>query len=180
MTLPYAEPYKIKMTEAIRTSTRAEREAWIREARYNLFKLRSDQVTIDLLTDSGTGSMSDRQWAAMMTGDESYAGASSYFRLKETIESIFGMPYFLPTHQGRAAENVIFSALLKAGDIVPGNSHFDTTKGHIEFRHCHAVDCTIDDAADTQKELPFKGEMDIAKLEKSCARTRAKKSRASC
>ena len=166
MTLPYAEPYKIKMTEAIRTSTRAEREAWIREARYNLFKLRSDQVTIDLLTDSGTGSMSDRQWAAMMTGDESYAGASSYFRLKETIESIFGMPYFLPTHQGRAAENVIFSALLKAGDIVPGNSHFDTTKGHIEFRHCHAVDCTIDDAADTQKELPFKGEMDIAKLEK--------------
>ena len=85
MTLPYAEPYKIKMTEAIRTSTRAEREAWIREARYNLFKLRSDQVTIDLLTDSGTGSMSDRQWAAMMTGDESYAGASSYFRLKETI-----------------------------------------------------------------------------------------------
>ena len=152
--------------EAIRTSTRAEREAWIREARYNLFKLRSDQVTIDLLTDSGTGSMSDRQWAAMMTGDESYAGASSYFRLKETIESIFGMPYFLPTHQGRAAENVIFSALLKAGDIVPGNSHFDTTKGHIEFRRCHAVDCTIDDAADTQKELPFKGEMDIAKLEK--------------
>ena len=146
------------MTEAIRTSTRAEREAWIREARYNLFKLRSDQVTIDLLTDSGTGSMSDRQWAAMMTGDESYAGASSYFRLKETIESIFGMPYFLPTHQGRAAENVIFSALLKAGDIVPGNSHFDTTKGHIEFRRCHAVDCTIDDAADTQKELPFKGE----------------------
>ena len=155
-----------QMTEAIRTSTRAEREAWIREARYNLFKLRSDQVTIDLLTDSGTGSMSDRQWAAMMTGDESYAGASSYFRLKETIESIFGMPYFLPTHQGRAAENVIFSALLKAGDIVPGNSHFDTTKGHIEFRRCHAVDCTIDDAADTQKELPFKGEMDIAKLEK--------------
>lgn len=97
MTLPYAEPYKIKMTEAIRTSTRAEREAWIREARYNLFKLRSDQVTIDLLTDSGTGSMSDRQWAAMMTGDESYAGASSYFRLKETIESIFGMPLF-PAH----------------------------------------------------------------------------------
>ena len=166
MTLPYAEPYKIKMTEAIRTSTRAERETWIREASYNLFKLRSDQVTIDLLTDSGTGSMSDRQWAAMMTGDESYAGASSYFRLRETISRLFGMPFFLPTHQGRAAENVIFSALLKEGDIVPGNSHFDTTKGHIEFRRCHAVDCTIDEAADTQKELPFKGEMDIAKLEK--------------
>lgn len=166
MQLPYAEPYKIKMTEPIRTSTRAEREVWIREARYNLFKLPSDRVAIDLLTDSGTGSMSDRQWAAMMTGDESYAGASSFFRLKGAIERIFGMPHFLPTHQGRAAENVIFSALLKAGDIVPGNSHFDTTKGHIEFRHCHAVDCTIDAAADTQKELPFKGEMDLDKLEK--------------
>ena len=166
MTLPYCEPYKIKMTEAIRTSTREEREAWIREAHYNLFKLRADQVAIDLLTDSGTGSMSDRQWAAMMTGDESYAGASSFFRLKQTIERIFGMPYFLPTHQGRAAENVIFSALLKEGDIVPGNSHFDTTKGHIEFRRCHAVDCTIDAAADTQLEIPFKGEMDTAKLEK--------------
>ncbi|MEG1611720.1 MAG: tryptophanase [Alistipes sp.] len=166
MELPYSEPYRIKMTEAIRTSTRAEREVWIREASYNLFKLRSEQVTIDLLTDSGTGSMSDHQWAAMMTGDESYAGATSFFRLKEMISRIFDMPYFLPTHQGRAAENVIFSALLKAGDIVPGNSHFDTTKGHIEFRHCHAIDCTIDAASDTQKELPFKGEMDIEKLEK--------------
>src|SRR5574344_92534 len=107
MKLPYAEPYKIKMTEPIRTSTRAERERWISEARYNLFKLRSEYVAIDLLTDSGTGSMSDRQWAAMMTGDESYAGASSFFRLKERIEGLFGMPHFLPTHQGRAAENVI-------------------------------------------------------------------------
>ncbi|MEG0789040.1 MAG: tryptophanase [Alistipes sp.] len=166
MKLPYAEPYKIKMTEAIRTSTRKEREEWIRQARYNLFNLPSDHVAIDLLTDSGTGSMSDQQWAAIMTGDESYAGASSFYRLKQTIEQIFGMPYFLPTHQGRAAENVIFSALLTAGDIVPGNSHFDTTKGHIEFRHCTAIDCTIDAAADTQKELPFKGEMDIEKLEK--------------
>ena len=136
MKLPYAEPYRIKMTEAIRTSTREEREQWIRQAHYNLFKLRSDQVTIDLLTDSGTGSMSDRQWAAMMTGDESYAGASSYFRLSETVKRLFDMPWFLPTHQGRAAENVIFSALLKEGDIVPGNSHFDTTKGHIEHRRC--------------------------------------------
>ena len=166
MKLPYAEPYKIKTTEAIRTSTREEREQWLAEARYNLFNLRSDQVFIDLLTDSGTGSMSDRQWAGMMTGDESYAGASSYYRLKETIERIFGMPYFLPTHQGRAAENVIFSALLKEGDVVPGNSHFDTTKGHIEFRHCSAPDCTIDAAADTQLEIPFKGEMDLEKLER--------------
>ena len=165
MKLPYCEPYKIKMTEAIRTSTRAEREAWIREAHYNLFKLRSDQVAIDLLTDSGTGSMSDRQWAAMMTGDESYAGASSYFRLKAIVERLFGMPYFLPTHQGRAAENVIFSALLHEGDIVPGNSHFDTTKGHIEGRKAIALDCTIDEAKDTQLEIPFKGNVDPKKLE---------------
>ena len=165
MKLPYAEPYKIKATEAIRTSTRQEREQWLAEAKYNLFNLKSDHVFIDLLTDSGTGSMSDNQWAAMMTGDESYAGARSYYHLKETIERIFGMPYFLPTHQGRAAENVIFSALLKEGDIVPGNSHFDTTKGHIEFRHCSAPDCTIDAAADTQLDIPFKGEMDLQKLE---------------
>lgn len=165
MKLPYAEPFKIKATEAIRTSTREERERWLADAHYNLFNLKSDQVFIDLLTDSGTGSMSDRQWAAIMTGDESYAGARSYYHLKETIEKIFGMPYFLPTHQGRAAENVIFSALLKEGDIVPGNSHFDTTKGHIEFRKCFAPDCTIDEAADTQLDIPFKGEIDLQKLE---------------
>ena len=165
MKLPYAEPFKIKATEAIRTSTREERERWLADAHYNLFNLKSDQVFIDLLTDSGTGSMSDRQWAAIMTGDESYAGARSYYHLKETIEKIFDMPYFLPTHQGRAAENVIFSALLKEGDIVPGNSHFDTTKGHIEFRKCFAPDCTIDEAADTQLDIPFKGEMDLQKLE---------------
>ncbi len=165
MKLPYCEPYRMKMTEAIRTSTREQREQWIKEAKYNLFKLRSEYVTIDLLTDSGTGAMSDRQWAAVMLGDESYAGAKSYYRLKETINSIFGMPYFLPTHQGRAAENVIFSTILKADDIVPGNSHFDTTKGHIEYRKCHAIDCTIDAAADTQLEIPFKGEIDLNKLE---------------
>jgi len=167
MKIPYAEPYRIKCVEAIRTSTRKEREEWIREAKYNLFKLRSDQVFIDLLTDSGTGAMSDRQWAAVMTGDESYAGASSFFRLKETVERIFGMEYMLPTHQGRAAENVLFSTLVKEGDVIPGNSHFDTTKGHIEFRRATALDCTIDAAADTQRELPFKGEIDIDKLEKA-------------
>ena len=166
MKLPFSESFRIKMVEPIHKSTREEREKWIRDARYNLFNLRSDEVFIDLLTDSGTGAMSDRQWAGLMQGDESYAGASSYYRLKETIERIFGMPYFLPTHQGRAAENVIFSALLKEGDVVPGNSHFDTTKGHIEFRHCSAPDCTIDAAADTQLEIPFKGEMDLEKLER--------------
>ena len=167
MELPYAEPYRIKMTEAIRTSTRREREAWIREAHYNLFKLRSDQVTIDLLTDSGTGSMSDRQWAAMMTGDESYAGARSFFRLKDTISRLTGFEYVIPTHQGRAAENVLFSHLVKEGDIVPGNSHFDTTKGHIESRRATALDCTVDEARDTQLEVPFKGNVDVAKLEKA-------------
>lgn len=166
MELPYAEPYKIKMVEPIRISTRKEREQWIKDAKYNLFNLRSEHVFIDLLTDSGTGAMSDRQWGAMMTGDESYAGASSYYHLKDAIKNILGFPYFLPTHQGRAAENVLFSVLVKDGDIVPGNSHFDTTKGHIEFRKAHAIDCTIDEAADTQNEHPFKGNVDCEKLEK--------------
>ncbi len=166
MKLPYAEPYRIKMVEPIRVSTREERERWILEAKYNLFKLRSEQVFIDLLTDSGTGAMSDRQWSAMMLGDESYAGASSYYNMKKAIEEILGFDYFLPTHQGRAAENIFFSTILKKGDIVPGNSHFDTTKGHIEFRQAYAPDCTIDAAADTQLEIPFKGEMDLNKLEK--------------
>ncbi len=166
MELPYAEPFKIKMVEKISVPSRGERERLIEEARYNLFKLPSSGVFIDLLTDSGTGSMSDRQWAAMMTGDESYAGASSFFNLKEMVERLFGMEYMLPTHQGRAAENVLFSVLVKEGDLVPGNSHFDTTKGHIEFRRAHAVDCTIDEANDTQLEVPFKGNVDCAKLEK--------------
>ncbi|MCE1197558.1 MAG: tryptophanase [Marinilabiliales bacterium] len=164
MELPFAEPYKIKMVEAIHTSTREEREAWIKAAHYNLFNLRSDQVYIDLLTDSGTGAMSDRQWAAIMTGDESYAGSSSYFNLKEAIRELFGFEYFLPTHQGRAAENVLFSVLVSAGDLIPGNSHFDTTKGHIEFRKATAVDCTICEAFDTECSHPFKGNVDIDKL----------------
>ncbi|MCL2097226.1 MAG: tryptophanase [Bacteroidales bacterium] len=164
MELPFVESYKIKMVEPLRRSTRAERETWIKAAHYNLFNLRSEQVFIDLLTDSGTGAMSDRQWAAMMMGDESYAGASSYYNLKAAIQNILGFDYFLPTHQGRAAENVLFSVLIKEGDIIPGNSHFDTTKGHIEFRKAMALDCTIDEASDTQKELPFKGNMCLNKL----------------
>jgi len=164
MELPFAESYKIKMVEPIRRSTRAEREDWIKAANYNLFKLHSNQVFIDLLTDSGTGAMSDRQWSEMMLGDESYAGASSYYKLKDTIREILGFEYFLPTHQGRAAENVLFSALVKAGDVVPGNSHFDTTKGHIEFRKAKAVDCTINEAFDTTTYHPFKGNVDLDKL----------------
>ena len=165
MELPFAESYKIKVVESLRKSTREERKGWIQQARYNLFNLRSEQVFIDLLTDSGTGAMSDQQWSVLMTGDESYAGASSYYTMKEAIRDIFGFDYFLPTHQGRAAENVLFSVLVKNGDVVPGNSHFDTTKGHIEFRKAKAVDCTIDEAFDTQFEHPFKGNVDISKLE---------------
>lgn len=167
MELPFAESWKIKMVEPIRKSTREEREQWLRDAYYNVFQLRADQVYIDLLTDSGTGAMSDRQWGAMMTGDESYAGARSFFRLKETVGRLTGFDYFIPTHQGRAAENVLFSHLVKEGDIVPGNSHFDTTKGHIESRKAFALDCTVDEARDTQLEVPFKGNVDIAKLEKA-------------
>ena len=169
MELPFAESWKIKMVEPLRISTRAEREQWIKEAHYNLFNLKSDQVYIDCLTDSGTGAMSDRQWAAMMTGDESYAGSASFFQLKETITRITGFEYVIPTHQGRAAENVLFSHLVTAGAIVPGNSHFDTTKGHIESRKAFAVDCTVDEAKDTQLEVPFKGNVDPKKLEKVLA-----------
>ena len=165
MELPFAESYKIKMVEPIRRSTRQEREQWIKEAKYNLFNLPSNQVYIDLLTDSGTGAMSDRQWSAIMLGDESYAGASSYFNLKNAIRNILGFDYIMPTHQGRAAENVLFSVLVKEGDYIPGISHFDTTKGHIEFRRAHAVDCTIDEAADTELIHPFKGNVDPQKLD---------------
>lgn len=165
MELPYAESYRIKMVEPLRRSTRAEREQWIAEAHYNLFGLRSEQVFIDLLTDSGTGAMSDRQWSAIMLGDESYAGAKSYYNMKQAIKDILGFDYFLPTHQGRAAENVLYSTIVKEDDVLPGNSHFDTTKGHIEYRRAHAIDCTIDEAKDTQLEIPFKGNLDPAKLE---------------
>ena len=166
MELPFAESWKIKMVEPIRKSTRQEREQWLKEAHYNVFQLKSEQVYIDLITDSGTGAMSDRQWAGIMLGDESYAGASSFFNLKEVITRLTGFEYIIPTHQGRAAENVLFSYLIHEGDIVPGNSHFDTTKGHIESRKAIALDCTIDEAKQTQLEIPFKGNVDPAKLEK--------------
>ncbi len=165
MKLPFAEAYRIKMVEPIKKSTKEERLQWIKEAKYNLFNLKSEQVFVDLLTDSGTGAMSDKQWSEMMLGDESYAGSSSYYKMKNAIKDITGFDYFLPTHQGRAAENVLFSATVKEGDIVPGNSHFDTTKGHIEFRKAHAIDCTIDEAFNTGIEHDFKGNVDLDKLE---------------
>ncbi|MGP1420273.1 MAG: tryptophanase [Tannerella sp.] len=171
MELPFSESYRIKMVETIRKSSRPERERWIKEAKYNLFMLKSDQVFIDLLTDSGTGAMSDRQWSAIMLGDESYAGARSYYQMKSAIKDILGFDFFFPTHQGRAAENVLYSAIIKEGDVLPGNSHFDTTKGHIEYRKATALDCTIDEAIDTQLEIPFKGNVDVRKLEKALQAT---------
>jgi tryptophanase len=165
MELPFTEPFKIKMVENLYSSTREQRKKWIEDASFNLFNLKSEQVFIDLLTDSGTGAMSDKQWSEMMIGDESYAGSSSYYKLKEAIKDLTGFNFFLPTHQGRASENVLFSVLVKEGDIVPGNSHFDTTKGHIEFRKAKAEDCTADIASDTTKWHPFKGNIDTVKLE---------------
>jgi tryptophanase len=165
MKLPYAEPFKIKMIEPMHPSTLQQREKWIREARFNLFNLKSSQVFIDLLTDSGTGAMSQEQWSALMSGDESYAGSRSFELMKEVITSLTGFPYVLPTHQGRAAENVLFSVLVKEGHVVPGNAHFDTTRGHIEYRRATAYDCTIDEAGDTTVYHPFKGNLDTDKLE---------------
>jgi len=167
MEIPFAEAWKIKMVEPLKKSTREQREQWLKEAHYNVFQLKAEQVYIDLITDSGTGSMSQAQWSALMLGDESYAGATSFFQMKDTITRITGFPYVIPTHQGRAAENVLFSYLVHKGDVVPGNSHFDTTKGHIEARGATALDCTIDEAKDTQLEVPFKGNCDPAKLEKA-------------
>ena len=166
MKFPYAEPFKIKTIENIKPSTMEQRKQWIQEAHYNLFNLKSEQVFIDLLTDSGTGSMSDNQWAEIMKGDEAYAGSRSFELLKDTIQRITGYKYIIPTHQGRAAENVLFTAAVKDGDVVPGNSHFDTTKAHIEFRKAKALDCTIDEASDTSIFHPFKGNIDLDKLEK--------------
>ena len=166
MEIPFAESWKIKMVEPIRKSTRAEREEWLKAANYNVFQLRAEQVYIDCLTDSGTGSMSDRQRSAMMLGDESYAGATSFYKFEETVRRILGLHYVIPTHQGRAAENVLFSFLVKEGNVIPGNAHFDTTKGHIEARKAFAIDVTTDDAKDAQLEVPFKGNVSLEKLEK--------------
>lgn len=166
MELPFAESWKIKMIEPIRKSTRQEREQWLKEAHYNVFQLKAEQVYIDLLTDSGTGAMSDRQWSELFLGDESYAGATSFYKFKAMVQKILGFEYVMPTHQGRAAENVLFSLLVKEGNVVPGNAHFDTTKGHIEGRKAKAVDVTIPSARDTQAELPFKGNVDLELLEK--------------
>lgn len=160
-------PFKIKMVEPIRLLPKKMREAAIQKAGFNLFSLSSKQVFIDLLTDSGTSAMSDRQWSGLMLGDESYAGSSSFDRFREAVKSVMGFPYVLPTHQGRGAEHVLDRLLISEGQVVPGNMHFDTTKAHIENRKGKAVDCTIDEVYNVRSAHPFKGNVDLQKLKKS-------------
>jgi tyrosine phenol-lyase len=160
------EPFRIKSVEPLKFTTREERESLLKEAGYNLFELRAADVLIDLLTDSGTSAMSTDQWAAIMRGDESYAGSASFFRLKTVVEDLTGFKHVIPTHQGRAAERILFGVAVKAGDIVPSNTHFDTTRANIEFNGAQAVDLPLPAAADTQARIPFKGDMDVAALDR--------------
>ena len=167
---PEAEPFRIKVVETIRRTTRPEREKLIEEVGFNVFGLRSEAVYIDLLTDSGTSAMSDAQWAGLMVGDEAYAGSRSFYRLQEAVAGVMGLPLVIPTHQGRAAENVLFTTLVRPGDVVPNNMHFDTTRAHIEHRGGTALDLVTEDAYDPVADLPFKGNIDLDKLEKMLAR----------
>jgi len=158
------EPYRIKVVEPIHLTTHDERQTLLSAAGYNLFSIRSEDVYIDLLTDSGTAAMSDNQWAGMMVGDEAYAYCRNYFSLKDAISGIFGFHHFLPTHQGRAAEKVLFAAKLKPGDYVPSNTHFDTTHANIEAVGAHAIDLPVPEGLNPTDQSPFKGNMDVERL----------------
>ncbi|PKL82728.1 MAG: tyrosine phenol-lyase [Ignavibacteriae bacterium HGW-Ignavibacteriae-3] len=161
----WAEPYKIKMVEPIKMTTRGYREKAAKEAGYNTFLLKSEDVYIDLLTDSGTNAMSDYQWAGMMLGDEAYAGSRNFYYLWDNVKKYYGMPYFVPTHQGRAAEHMISKIMIKPGDFIPGNMYFTTTRVHQELAGGTFVDVIIDEAHDAQSKHPFKGNVDPRKLE---------------
>lgn len=160
----WAEPFKIKMVEPLRMTTRAEREQAIAEAGYNTFLLKSKDVYIDLLTDSGTSAMSDRQWAGMFMGDEAYAGSENFYRLESTVRDVYGYKHLIPTHQGRGAEHILSKLCIKAGDSIPGNMYFTTTRAHQELAGGRFVDVIIDEAHDPESEHPFKGNVDLGKL----------------
>jgi len=160
------EPFRIKSVEPLRQTTREERERFLEQAGYNLFLIEAKNILIDLLTDSGTSAMSTEQWAAVMRGDESYAGSESFFRMKAVVEDLTGFRHVIPTHQGRAAERILFSVMCKPGQTVPNNTHFDTTRANIEFTGAKAVDLPLPEAEDTQLSHPFKGNMDVAALER--------------
>jgi tryptophanase len=163
------EPFRIKMVEPIKLTTRDEREKLIRDAHYNPFLLRAEDVIIDLLTDSGTSAMSSDAWGALMRGDESYAGARSWYRFRDAVKDIFGFEQVIPTHQGRAAEHILFGVMVKPGSIVPNNTHFDTTRGNIEFVGGQAIDLPCPEADDLDSDYPFKGNMDTVALGKLVA-----------
>ncbi len=169
------EPFIIKSVQPIRMTSVAEREKYLKTAHYNLFKIEAQNVLIDLLTDSGTGAMSSEQWAAIMRGDESYAGSVSYQRFEAAVKEIFGFTHVIPTHQGRAAERILFSVMCQEGDIVPNNTHFDTTRANVEFRGAQALDLVIDEGRDPASTHPFKGNMDLDKLEVLIKRVGAEK-----
>jgi tyrosine phenol-lyase len=171
----WAEPFKIKVVEPLKMTTPDERQSAIRDAGYNTFLLKSEDVYIDLLTDSGTNAMSDNQWAGMMLGDEAYAGSKNYYHLEENVQKYYGYKYLVPTHQGRGAENIISQILIKKGDFVPGNMYFTTTRLHQELSGGTFVDVIIDDAHDSQTLHPFKGNVDLQKLEDLIARVGAEK-----
>src|ERR1700751_5407188 len=164
------EPFRIKSVEPIRWTTRSQREKLLRAAHYNLFLLPADDVLIDLLTDSGTGAMSTHQWAAIMEGDESYAGSKSFVRFKTSIQDIFGYRHVIPPHPGRAAERILFNVACKKGDVVPNNTHFDTTRANVEFVGAEAVDLVIPEGRQPSLKHPFKGNMDVAALENLIAK----------
>ncbi|MBZ0100067.1 MAG: tyrosine phenol-lyase, partial [Taibaiella sp.] len=162
----WAEPYKIKMVELLKMTTPAQRKAALQKAGYNTFLLKSEDVYIDLLTDSGTSAMSDRQWAGMMLGDEAYAGSRNFYNLEKVVKEVYGYEYLVPTHQGRGAENILSQIMIKKGDVIPGNMYFTTTRLHQELAGGKFEDIIIDEAHDAENEFPFKGNVDLARLER--------------